>query len=406
MALLSRCGRALRRSSIGASRVQPFGNPRRRVTLKSTPAATSTSAPAAPPKTGQHTVEDALRDAALSYFFGDVSSNGAGLKVTPTTGGVNNVVQYVETPDGQRYILRIYNNGNKSDKVRFEHEILRQLSQQQLSFQVPRVLPSRAGRPHELLSSGAECCVFHTIPGSLAKTTSPEEVGRATGELSAAMSRVVLPEDMRPPIPPYFELFKVHHAIGGDPEVFYREVASNPEFDACREAIDFLVSEIRRIQTTIAAYLQQDTLPMQLIHGDLHYDNVMVEGEVVSGLLDFEFCALDWRAMELAVALSKYVGEDDPLPLCQRFVTGFAQHGRLTEAEIAAVPDLINLRIFSNAVYFTGRALAGEDSLESLTSRAASYAKRVRWVNTHREQLAAAIRERMSASVPAELVAA
>eukprot|EP00983_Pelagomonas_calceolata_P132730 1161900-Pelagomonas_calceolata.AAC.13 len=28
-------------------------------------------------------------------------------------------------------------------------------------------------------------------------------------------------------------------------------------------------------------------------------------GDRVSGLLDFEFCSYDWRAMELAVALSK-----------------------------------------------------------------------------------------------------
>lgn len=33
----------------------------------------------------------------------------------------------------------------------------------------------------------------------------------------------------------------------------------------------------------------------------------MVVGDSVSGLLDFEFCAYDWRAMELAVALSKCV---------------------------------------------------------------------------------------------------
>jgi Ser/Thr protein kinase RdoA (MazF antagonist) len=31
----------------------------------------------------------------------------------------------------------------------------------------------------------------------------------------------------------------------------------------------------------------------------------MVIDDTVSGLLDFEFCAYDWRVMELAVALSK-----------------------------------------------------------------------------------------------------
>lgn len=101
----------------------------------------------------------------------------------------------------------------------------------------------------------------------------------------------------------------------------------------------------------------------------LQYDNVMVEGDAVSGLLDFEFwwvgggraqrppqgarrqrrpidcwpvthglsgtlslpglparSAYDWRIMELAVALSKYVSEDDPLPLIREFVRCGAQN--------------------------------------------------------------------------------
>ena len=45
---------------------------------------------------GTQTVEDKIRAEALSFFFdGDV-------KCTPTTGGVNNVCNYVETSDGAR----------------------------------------------------------------------------------------------------------------------------------------------------------------------------------------------------------------------------------------------------------------------------------------------------------------
>ncbi len=101
------------------------------------------------------------------------------------------------------------------------------------------------------------------------------------------------------------------------------------------------------------------------------------------------------------MALSKYVGEDEPLPLIRDFVTGYAQKGELTSAEISIIPDLINLRIFSNVVYFTGRAMAGEDSLESLTSRAGSYAKRVRWVNANRQATVDTIQEKMAALVAA-----
>lgn len=228
--------------------------------------------------------------------------------------------------------------------------------------------------------------------------------------------------------------------------------------------------EIRAIEPKLEAY-QTAGFPMQVLHGDLHYDNVRAGGnsvflsegkgekrmkrvypahaatplirppttnththtpthpsplkkqqqtqvlvvqdpntgeEVCSGLLDFEFVAYDWRVMELAVALSKFVGEEDPLPFIEEFVSGYAQSSRamgggadggadggLTAAELEALPDCINLRIFSNVVYFTGRAYSGEDDLKSLTSRAASYAQRVRWVNANRGAIVAAAKRIM-----------
>jgi hypothetical protein len=181
--------------------------------------------------------------------------------------------------------------------------------------------------------------------------------------------------------------------------------------------------------------------------------------------------------MELAVALSKYVSEDDPLPLIEEFVAGYvAGGGELTEGEIALLPDCINLRMFSNVrarravharpapltdrpgrdralppgvdtpaagpglaarrvfrvprvtphsarspvapatpnpptpppptptpqtIYFTGRAYVGEDGLESLTSRADAYARRVRWVEANRGTIVARITELMRAPVTA-----
>ncbi|WIA32600.1 hypothetical protein OEZ86_003403 [Tetradesmus obliquus] len=339
------------------------------------------------PKTGQHSVEQDLMQEALACFFTPEQQAAT----APTTGGVNNVVNYVSTADGHKYVVRIYNNGNKTEKVKTEHDILGQLSQQTLSFKVPAAKPALgSGEPYVVLSNGAAACVFEIIPGELAKTTSPEEVGRATGELCSAMAAVQL--DSVPPIPPYYDVFKVHHAINR--ELFYQDAASNPAFEVCRGAMDFLVEQIRALEPKLEAY-QQLGLPMQIIHGDLHYDNVMVLGDNVSGLLDFEFCAYDWRVMELAVALSKYVGEEQPLPLITQFVAGYAQKGQLSEQEIEILPDLINLRIFSNVIYFTGRALAGEDGIDSLTSRAGSYAKRVVWVNANREAIVAAVKERM-----------
>lgn len=64
-------------------------------------------------------------------------------------------------------------------------------------------------------------------------------------------------------------------------------------------------------------------------------------------------------------------------------MTGFAEKGTLSSQEIAAVPYLIILRILSNVVYFVGRAIAGEDSLVTLTDRIATYCKRVSWIKSN-----------------------
>ena len=49
-----------------------------------------------------------------------------------------------------------------------------------------------------------------------------------------------------------------------------------------------------------------------------------------------------------------------------------------------------------------GRAVAKEDSFDQLTSRTASYAKRVRWVNGSRPAITAAIRQAAAASAAAD----
>lgn len=140
------------------------------------------------------------------------------------------------------------------------------------------------------------------------------------------------------------------------------------------------------------------TLPMQLIHGDLHYDNCLVADtqDRVSGVLDFEFAAFDWRAMEIAVCLSKYAAEAAPLELMQAFISGYAEFGKLDRAEAVALPDLINLRVFSNVLFFIGRSLAGEDTIEAFTKRAKMYADRVVWVNSNRQAITDAICSQMA----------
>jgi len=334
---------------------------------------------------------------ALSYFLKD-----EGATITATTGGVNNVVQYVDTSSGVRYVLRIYNNGLNTGRVKFEHAVLKALEPEKFSFEIPRYLPSlETGETFMPLPSGASCCLCHLIPGTLPKTADPAILGRSVGELMMGLGR--LGDTVGGPggyvTPPYYEVYKVHHACSK--EVFY-DYVKGPEMDSCRDGINTLVAEFKVLDERIEELLRKG-LPSQLIHGDLHFDNVLwsEEKKQVTGLLDFEFAAPDWRAMEPAVCLSKYVGEDDPFPLVEKFIEGFCEYGRLTKDECLGLPDMINLRVMSNSIYFVGRALAGEDTIDALTSRADMYAARMVWVRENRQKIVDCISAKMAQFDPA-----
>lgn len=69
------------------------------------------------------------------------------------------------------------------------------------------------------------------------------------------------------------------------------------------------------------------------------------------------------------------------------FAQGYAVHGQLTQQEINAVPDLIILRVLSNVVYFVGRAVAGEDTLDILINKAETYYTRIKWIHDYKQQI-------------------
>ncbi len=373
---------------------------------------------------------------ALSFFVNDPEAT-----ITPTSGGVNNYVFYVTT-NGEKYVLRVYNNGGETERVRYEHSVLEQLEIAGLSaglpFQLPKYLPAlESGETMAEMPDGNQACLSQLIPGALPKTADPKLLGRAVGQLMMAMGALDVSKIEGESCHPYFEIYQAHPS--STKETFY-EYAAGPDLDVCRDAMNTMgayagsptrchvramprcrpqpaqkrlltafdsraVEEFKACDAFIESGLEKG-LPKQVIHGDLHYDNVLCDEETgeVTGLLDFEFCGMDWRAIELAVCLSKYVGEEDPFPLVESFIDGFCESGRLTADEMEGLPDMINMRVMSNAIYFVGRAIAKEDTIKSLTKRADMYAQRMVWVRDNREKIVECIKARMPVDDVAGLV--
>ena len=103
----------------------------------------------------------------------------------------------------------------------------------------------------------------------LPKTTNPAILGRAAGQLSTALETVKI--DLKAPTPPYFDIWDVHTHI--NPEA-YKQETEKPEMDFIREPINTLTKLFGECMERVETY--KGTLPMQLIHGDLHYDNCLV----------------------------------------------------------------------------------------------------------------------------------
>eukprot|EP00977_Amphora_coffeiformis_P006128 scaffold1325_cov138-Amphora_coffeaeformis.AAC.6 len=327
-----------------------------------------------------------LAKEALGKFFVDI----ADIQLKPTTGGVNNIVQYVTLPNGEQELLRIYNNGCDEKRVKFEHEILKQLNKFDLSFQVPNFLTSKDDPSTTMvrLGNGADACMCKIIPGELPKLTCAKDLGRAAGELNTALTQIKIDKSMCNTAP-YWKMWNVHHAVSRETFI---ETMNGPYFDDTREVADRMLQETLDIADRCAGAYQ--SLPVQLIHGDLHYDNVLVQHGKVTALLDFEFSSFDWRALELAIGLSKYAGEEpDAMPYFDDYIDGYATTGKLTRQEAQAIPDLVNLRILSNIVYFVGRHLAGEDDISSITTRIENYARRIEWQKDEDKQRIASHRE-------------
>mmetsp|Transcript_31293 Transcript_31293/g.108175 ORF Transcript_31293/g.108175 Transcript_31293/m.108175 type:complete len:392 (+) Transcript_31293:47-1222(+) len=343
------------------------------------------------------TAKDELLRQALALFVDDEAAQLKG-----TTGGVNNIVQYVDTSKGDQYVLRIYNNGCDTPRVLFEHAVVDAVHklESKLSFQIPKFVPSLAtAQTAMVLPSGAMACVCDLIPGSLPKTSDPLPIGRATGELLGALGAAVVAVEC--PTAPFHQIYKAHAGVGGDKAAFLKYIQDRPQvFEECKSGMATLLAELARLDARIVDLVTAG-LPTQLIHADLHYDNVLTDPEgTVTGLLDFEFACVDWRAMEPAVSLTKYVGAEDPLPLLVRFLEGFSEHAVLTQAECEALPDLINLRVLHNVVYFVGRAMTGEDTIDALTTRADMYAARTQWVNANAGAITACVADLMKAKDP------
>ncbi len=115
-----------------------------------------------------------------------------------------------------------------------------------------------------------------------------------------------------------------------------------PHLDAVRRAL--IESELGR-QQALAERPAYRALPRGPIHADLFRDNVMFDGDRLSGFFDFYFAGCDTLLFDIAVCLNDWcidldTGALDPAR-AQAFVAAYDTERELTGDELAMLPDLL-----------------------------------------------------------------
>jgi Ser/Thr protein kinase RdoA (MazF antagonist) len=90
------------------------------------------------------------------------------------------------------------------------------------------------------------------------------------------------------------------------------------------------------------AKLKLPALPHQFIHGDANGGNMLVDGERLTGLLDFGDCCFNPAICELAICLPyMMMGRDNPLEIGARIAAAYHAIRPLSEAEISVLLPLV-----------------------------------------------------------------
>lgn len=304
----------------------------------------------------------------------------------PTDAGLNNLSRLVDTPTGS-YFLRVYQNTGDTARIRYEHALLLQLQHAGLSFAVPQPLATREGETFVVTADDRDNVVTalfpvipgrHPEPGNVAQAAA---CGEALGELDNALACTEVDSQL-PTLGMFGELYHVSPLV---PDLFamVEELPVPPEERHCLHAL------FENLLALIPDLYRR--LSRQIIHSDLFRGNVLMLGDRVNGLLDFEFASPDLRAMDLAVGLCAFGvatrETGDEWPLIEAFARGYRRRVALTQEEIVALPTLLRLREATALVHWVGRLHRGLTTGDNIERRAEDMLDLDDWLRSHGEEL-------------------
>jgi hydroxylysine kinase len=246
----------------------------------------------------------------------------------------------VSMADGRRFVFKIANCVESSITTDFQIKALLHIEQMQCPIATPRILRTLAGSDSALIRDGDiahVCRVVSYLQGTLLSEilTSPQ-LAQNLGECAARLDLALL--DFEHPGDSPLLLWDLQRAAG------LRELLTYIEKLELRAAITACLDDFdARVQPALS------TLRRQVIHSDLHGDNVLTESRqqnMITGVIDFGDMVRAPLIMEVAVAASYLRSADaDALSLIAPFVAAYNSVLPLRANELELLFDLVRTRL-------------------------------------------------------------
>jgi homoserine kinase type II len=296
------------------------------------------------------------------------------------TNGVNNLTHLIET-QADNYILRTYGSDRSLEHIRYELSVLTALRQKDLPFKIPAPIPTRTGKLFAVLSDTV-VTMSPFMPGSMPQNENLEQAyaaGQALAELVESLADIeVKVTSQIVPFPPLDE-FERWAGVPVDPG---KLIQTLPLTEEEQELLLTLLENLRAIPPVL-----YQRLPRQIIHRDYDQSNVLMAGNVVTGILDFEFCGPDFRILDLAYALSQWPSGSwntgDEWSMIDAFGRGYLQRQKLTSAEVEALPLIFRLRAGTSLFFRFGRYQEGLETSETLLERVQEGLRYEAWLQSN-----------------------
>ncbi len=241
-----------------------------------------------------------------------------------------------------RFVFKIANAQESIPFLQCQHRVLRWLAEADALPRVATALRSFSGASIERVTSASgeehACRVLPYIDGiPLARVDDPPmplyaDLGACLARVDRALDGIDYPGLARP------LLWKMDDAL----EVLARFKPLLAD-DAARALIERAAAGFAERVLGRAARLRRS-----VIHNDANRGNVLVDAAAarVVSLIDFGDMIESWLAVEPAVAMTyAMLGRADPLPPAEALLRGYHEVLPLEADEIAALPDLIEMRL-------------------------------------------------------------